>query len=218
MNGPPRRGFSYQFAGTVVLLIATLAASRVTAERPSTALAEPLEGIPFEVAGFSASDNPPIQESVLKELKATSIITRTYRKAGMAADVFVAFYAQQRAGESMHSPKHCLPGSGWEIWDYDSVEIPSGNQRFTVNKYSISHDVDRRLVLYWYQSKSRVFASEYLGKLLLARDALMQNGTAAAIVRVIVPDKPGAVDEVSGLASGLIAEMHLRFGGVPEGR
>jgi EpsI family protein len=112
----------------------------------------------------------------------------------------------------MHSPKHCLPGSGWEIWDYGSTEIATGGSDFKVNKYSIENSGDRRLVLYWYQSKGRIIASEYLGKVLLARDALFQNSTAGSIVRIIVPDQPGALDYARGFASDLIPQVQQSFG------
>ena len=204
---------TYSAAGTLALLLATFAASKVTAQRESKPLDESLNTIPFEIGGFVGTDNHPLEDTILRELKATSFITRNYRKEGLSADLFIAFYAQQRAGESMHSPKHCLPGSGWEIWDYDTVVIPVADQRFTVNRYSIRHDNDRRQVLYWYQSRKRVFASEYLGKLLLAQDALLQNSTAAAIVRVILPDTPDALKAAPVFASAVISHMQRCFGG-----
>jgi len=199
-------------AGVCLLLAATLAGTTITSHRNTFPLAARLETIPFNIGGFAGITNPPLAEGVLRELKATSYISRRYLKGGMNADLFIAYYAQQRAGESMHSPKHCLPGSGWEIWDYDTIQIPAAGQTFTLNKYSISHAGDRRLVLYWYQSRERIFASEYLGKLLLARDALLRNSTAASIVRIIVPDRPGALEDGSDFAAAIIPEMQRCLG------
>jgi EpsI family protein len=211
MKSPSLR-FSYRVICTCALLSATLVASKVTAHRTTEALAQPLDSIPFTLGEFSGSSNPPLTENVLKELKASNYISRRYRKSGLEADLFIAYYAQQRAGESMHSPKHCLPGAGWEIWDYDSMPIAVGGREFTVNKYSISHAGERKQVLYWYESRERVFSSEYLGKLLLARDALMHNSTAASLVRIIVPDQPGAADAAGRFASVLIPEIQRCFG------
>ena len=209
MNRRPRLSNA---VAVCLILAATLGASRMTARRASTPLTEPLETIPFSLNGFTGVPKPELTDGVLRELKASSYIARRYAKDGLDVDVFVAFYEQQRAGESMHSPKHCLPGAGWEIWKYESIDIPVGGTAFRVNKYSISHAGDRSVVLYWYQSKDRIFASEYLGKLLLARDALLQNSTAAAIVRIIVPDKPEAVEAAGGIASAMILEMRHCFG------
>jgi EpsI family protein len=210
MNFPLRSG--HLAAATLVLLGATLVASKMTAHRRSGELATPLETLPRQIGEFSGTDNPPLKENVLKELKATQYLSRTYRRPGLDADLFIAFYAQQRAGESMHSPKHCLPGAGWEIWDYGAVDVPANGRVFRINKDYINHEGNRRVVLYWYQSKERIFASEYIGKILLARDALIRNSTAAAIVRIIVPDRPGVAGEASAFASELIPEIQRCFG------
>jgi hypothetical protein len=74
------------------------------------------------------------------------------------------------------------------------------------------------IVLYWYQSKERIIASEYSGKILLAKDALLQNGTAASIVRIIVPDTPGALETASGFAAELIPQVERCFRGIEPGK
>jgi len=201
-----------RLAGALLLLGGTLVASKISSNRKLEFLAQPLDTISRNIAGFNGTDNPPLDAPTLHALQSTSYLSRTYRKAGLEADVFISFYAQQRAGESMHSPKHCLPGAGWEIWDYGSTRIPLHGRQVTVNQYSVSRGGDRRLVLYWYQSKERIISSEYLGKIMLARDALLRNSTAASIVRIIVPNEPGAIDAARRFASDLIPQVHRCFG------
>lgn len=92
------------------------------------------------------------------------------------------------------------------------MEIPAAGKVYTVNKYSISRESERRLVLYWYQSRDRIIASEYLGKLLLARDTLLQNATAASMVRLILPDQPGTSETARNFASELIPQVQVCFG------
>jgi EpsI family protein len=203
---------SWQLASAVLLLATTLTASKLTANRKSHALDQPLDSIDRNIAGFYGSDGAALGEGTLAALRCDAYLARLYRKSGLDADVFIAYYAQQRSGESMHSPKHCLPGAGWEIWDYASTDIPVGDHSVAVNKYSISHESQRMLVLYWYQSKSRIVASEYLGKVLLARDALFQHSTAGSIVRIIVPDRPGALGEGRSLAAAIIPQVQRCFG------
>jgi EpsI family protein len=207
-----RSFFTLPLTATFLLLAATLTASKLTSNRLSEALAQPLDTVDRQILGYTATDNPPLTESVLRALNATSYLVRTYTKGPLNADLFIAFYTQQRAGESMHSPKHCLPGSGWEIWNYQTADIQSEGRTFKVNEYSISHEGERRLVVYWYQSKNRVIASEYLGKILLARDTLLQSSTAASIVRIIVPDQPGSAEQARSLASALIPQVQRCFG------
>ena len=213
MNHSVRLKIPLHLAGAVLLLSATLVASKLTTYRKSEALAQPLDTIAWNLAGFSGTGNSALSDAVLGQLKPSSYLTRNYGRSGLQADLFIAYYAQQRAGESMHSPKHCLPGAGWEIWDYGSTEIPDQGHTVKVNKYSIANSGERMLVLYWYQSKGRIIASEYAGKLLLAGDALLQNSTAAAIVRITVPDQPGALEAARAMAAEVIPQVRRCFGG-----
>ena len=43
------------------------------------------------------------------------------------------------------------------------------------------------MVLYWFQGRGRVVASEYWSKLYLVRDAILTNRTDGAVIRVSAP-------------------------------
>ncbi|MBI2683449.1 MAG: EpsI family protein [Acidobacteriales bacterium] len=121
------------------------------------------------------------------------------------ADLFVAYYRVQKAGESMHSPKNCLPGSGWAPLVNDTVVLtksPEGRD-LPVNRYVIEKSGERALVLYWYQAGHRVIASEYWGKIYLVWDAMRTGRRDGGIVRIIVPLYKGQTEDdatKSGLA------------------
>lgn len=203
--------FPAHFAATVFLLSATLLAAKLAAVRKPEPLVHPLSTISQNLAGFTGWDNNALDPHTLDTLRATSYLSRTYSRPDLTADLFIAFYAMQRAGESMHSPKNCLPGAGWEIWNYGRADVPVGNDRVEINQYNISREGERRIVLYWYQSKSRIIASEYLGKVLLARDTLLERGTSAAIARIVLPDRPVAVEQGKAMVAALIPQLRHCF-------
>src|SRR5262249_10513952 len=97
------------------------------------------------------------------------------------------FFKTQRSGKAPHSPKNCLPGSGWEPSkeDYLQVSIPGMAQPIQVNRYIVAKGEEKSLVLYWYQSEDRVIASEYRAKLWTVTDAILRNRTDTALVRVV---------------------------------
>ena len=201
------RKVSVRFLGLFVILAATLAGSRFAERTRPEALATPLSTIPKEIAGWKNTAEESLSDGVLGTLKPTSYLARTYQKKGQQLGLFIAYYAQQRAGESMHSPKHCLPGAGWEIWDYGSAMVPVNGGQVKINRYSIQNAGARSVVLYWYQSRNRVIASEYLGRLLLIRDALVEGKAAGSIVRIVVADQPGAVNEGVRFAAEVIPQF-----------
>jgi EpsI family protein len=202
----------WSVAGAVAILGMTLAASTLSERPHPRTLAQPLATVPLSLAGWRAVKDELIPPSTLTRLVATDYISRVYSKGGNQLGLFIAYYAEQRSGESMHSPKHCLPGSGWEIWRYGSTEVPVDGGLVVVNKYSIHKAGARNVVLYWYQSGSRIIASEYYGKFLLMRDAMFDGRTDGAIVRIIVADVPGAVEEGVKFATRLIPEVRRCYG------
>src|SRR5437764_222725 len=76
-------------------------------------------------------------------------------------DLFVAFFKSHRARVTPHSPKVCLPGNGWtpESSTTISVKVPGEDSPISVNRYVVTHQEERSLVLYWYQNAHRVMAS-----------------------------------------------------------
>jgi len=200
------------FSATAALLLGTTLLSGVTARRIPESLALPLERIDPQIEGWMAAGDQTLPAPTLHALDATSYLVRTYQKSNSRLELFNAYYAQTRGGESMHSPKHCLPGAGWEIWNHDSVLVPVHGKQIEINKYSIQNSGTRMLMFYWYQSKTRIVASEYIGKFLLARDTVLSGHTAGSIVRIMLPDTPAANAEGVAFAARLIPEVDRCFG------
>jgi len=201
-----------RFWATVSMLLLTLGAYGLSLRRNPDTLAAPLDSIPTSIDGWIQSEVQQLPARTLGRLLPTSYLSRSYTKNGEQLGLFIAYYAQQRAGESMHSPKHCLPGSGWEIWNYGSVTFPLDNQQAKINQYFIQNSGQRKLVFYWYQSKDRIVADEYMGKVLLIRDTLLAGHTAGAIVRIVASDKPGTAEQALAFARDLVPEVERCFG------
>ena len=178
------------YCGTMAILAATLVTKHAVERRPTDTLKAPLSSIPASIGGWTARGSHEFRENVLALLRPTEVLSRAYGKGDQQLALFISYYAQQRAGESMHSPKNCLPGSGWEIWKLGSATIPYEEQDVEVNHFSIQNAGRRMLMIYWYQSKRRIIANEYAAKLLLVRDALLDGQTAGSIVRITAVDTP----------------------------
>jgi EpsI family protein len=149
----------------------------------------PLDKFPTKIGGWRMVQQGVMEQEVKDVLRADDYITRDYAVAPTKyANLFVAFFKSQRAGQTPHSPKNCLPGSGW-VWtvsDTIPVNVP-GRDPIQINRYIVSKGEDRSVVLYWYQSRDRVIASEYKAAAFVALDALRYNRTDTSLVRVVVP-------------------------------
>jgi len=103
-------------------------------------------------------------------------------------NLYVAYYASQRTGQSAHSPRSCLPGGGWRILDFEQREVGgvrSDGLPLRVNRAIVQHDAQRQLVYYWFQERGRDITNEYLVKWYLLEDGLLRNRTDGALIRMI---------------------------------
>jgi len=105
-------------------------------------------------------------------------------------NLYIAYYASQRTGQSAHSPRSCLPGGGWRILDFGQREV-AGVVRdgvpLRVNRAVVQQGSSRELVYYWFEERGRNITNEYLVKWYLLEDALLRNRTDGALVRLITP-------------------------------
>lgn len=200
------------FSITTVLLLLTVGVIWWTERPRPEGLAMQLETIDANIAGWTMVQSGSFSELVLDRLRPTAYLTREYQKNSQHLTLMIAYYAQQRAGESMHSPKNCLPGSGWEIDQRQPALVQFGGKPIEINQLTILNGGQRMLVYYWYQSRQRVIASEYLGKILLAHDSILNQGTAGSIVRIVLPDTPQAIANGREFAAEVMRQLQRCLG------
>jgi EpsI family protein len=131
-----------------------------------------------------------VDEESRAVLNADDLLTRDYvDPSGRHANLFVAGFRTQRNGKAPHSPKNCLPGSGWtQVSSDDRFPVDVGAaQPILVNRYIVAHGNSQSVVLYWYQSRNRVVANEFHAKFWVMMDAVRLNRTDTALVRVVIP-------------------------------
>jgi len=183
------KGSSLRYGFMLGLLAGAALLSVLVRQGQAVPLRKGLGEFPQELGPWKGRDLPPFSERVLNILKASDYLNRVYVRDGEAVSFYVGYYEVQRAGESMHSPKNCLPGSGWEILESRRVplELPALRKSIQVNESIIQNGPDSQLVLYWYDTHGRTFASEYEGKAILVWEALRTGRTDGAMIRIMAP-------------------------------
>ncbi len=170
----------------------------------SAPAARPLKGSPAQFGDWKLATEGVIEQETLDVLRADDVVTRVYSESGTGrfANLFVAYFKTQRTGQSPHSPKNCLPGSGWAASTADVLTIPVSGQEapLRVNRYIVERGEDQSVVLYWYQTPRRVIASEFEAKYYLVLDSIRYNRSDTALVRVVTPVVNGDEDAATKAA------------------
>ncbi|HET7206867.1 MAG TPA: EpsI family protein [Terriglobales bacterium] len=173
----------------IILLCATL----LLGARSKTELIaphRPLAQFPRQLGNWLGND-VSMDKETLDVLGPGDFLLRVYddeKNVLPPVDLFVAYFPSQRAGDTIHSPKHCLPGAGWHPVESGRVVLSfPGRRPFMANRYVIARGEDRDLVLYWYQAHDRAIASEYWAKFYLIADAIRMNRSDGSLVRLTTP-------------------------------
>ncbi len=179
-------------ASIVVLALALIGSQFITQREESLPDLPSYASFPMEVEQWHGRPGT-MEQKFIDALKFDDYMIADYVHPDSAAvNLYVAYYASQRKGASIHSPRTCIPGGGWEIQSHSihTVEgVQIGAQPLKVNRLLIQLGDTRQLVYYWFQQRGRVMTNEYLVKWFLFWDALTKNRTDGALVRltIVVP-------------------------------
>jgi EpsI family protein len=175
-----------RFSLLALLLVATVGLLRARDQEEVLPPHTTLRRFPLSLGDWHGKELQMSTE-VLETLGPGDFLLRDYSSASQrrAANLFIAFFPSQRQGDTIHSPKNCLPGSGWVPVESTRIWIDGqGGHKIEVNRYLVEKGSDRAVVLYWYQAHGHVTPSEYEAKYYLVADAIRMNRSDGALVRI----------------------------------
>jgi len=187
-------GRASSWAPAVILLSGCIGLLGVRAQHTPQLRGPLSDALPIHVAGMPGTD-VEVSEGEAQVAAFTDYALRVYEVPGDSAEsggapwasAYIGFYDRQTRGRTIHSPKNCLPGGGWEALSSVTETLRGQDEDITVNRYVLQNGDTRALVLYWYQGRGRVAHNEYLVKWDLLRDAALKRRTDEALVRIVVP-------------------------------
>jgi EpsI family protein len=156
------------------------------------------DAFPLTLAEWECPTPDRMEEKIERRLGVTDYWLCSYTTSsepGGLVGVYLGYHERQvregaksSAESSIHPPRHCLPGSGWdiihsEVTTLDVPEFPSAE----VNRLIIAKGPARQLVYYWYQERGRVIASDYFKIVYLFWDRATRARSDGALVRFTIP-------------------------------
>lgn len=178
---------NWRFLTALLLLVATTLLLRARNSAEVIPAREPLASFPREIAGWSSPGDIALTQDVLDVLGPGDFLLREYKNQANASGVglFIAYFPTQRTGDTIHSPKNCLPGAGWSPVSADRITLNlAGRVPFQANRYLIAKGEQQQLVLYWYWAHDRAVASEYWAKFYLIADSIRLRRSDGSLIRV----------------------------------
>ena len=154
-----------------------------------------LHDVPLVIGTWKAAREDSLDKNTALYLRPDEYILRDYvdEAKGKSINLFVAYFKSLQNSYGPHSPRICLPGSGWLIRSSKiaPVQMPERKQPIPVNEYLLDKSGERLLVLYWYQNNRNIWAEEFEAKIRLLPDLIRYRRADVSLVRLVSPLRNG---------------------------
>lgn len=148
---------------------------------------------------------------VYAQVRADTTVFRRYINQGNESVYFyLGYYSQQRGSFLEHTPGTCYPALGWTVLEKGTEPIAiRGNESsgIKVNKLLLRKGDQAQLVLYWYQSGSKVNSDELRQRFDLIMKRILGKRSDRALIRVSAPVVEGSLEKTLTLERKFIQQV-----------
>jgi EpsI family protein len=171
-----------------------------------------LELVPQRIGGWEGTDLE-VSQDILELLDPDGFLLREYRRADeLPMQIYVDYHRVQRLGSTIHSPRICYPGAGWQPTEVALGEIPLPDGVRPACWLRLRSGEREMMVAYWYESRWGRSAKEIDLKTNIVRSALTRRPADAALLRFATPlvggDEAAARERIARFVQ--LAEPELR--------
>lgn len=190
-----------QFYIAAALLMIGIVLTQGVPQGKSMPLQKDLLTFPDQFGQWKGGPHEPFDPKILDVLRVDDYLNRLYYNPdGWWISLYIGYFRDQMTGEMIHSPRNCMPGSGWNFTEVQNVTLEApGNPALKINavRSVLVGGQQRMLTYYWYQARGRFLTSEYWDRMYLVLDAMRYNRTDGALVRVLTPlPKEGGFEQI----------------------
>jgi len=180
MNNWSRFIIVYVLFAAAALVISFHRESVVPTNRPFTEF-------PQQIKSWKMLSRTEFSADVIKVLKPTDYLYNQYKdSSGKLVSLYVGYHGGGKGGGEIHSPKHCLPGSGWyEVSTRSGVLATTGGSINLVRALYQKGD-SKELFIYWFQVRDRSVSSEYFLKMAQISNSALHRRRDASFIRISV--------------------------------
>lgn len=198
-------------ASCAILLAAAVLAAVMPARIDNVPVRRPLTLFPMELGTWGGKPTT-LDPAIVQALGMTDYVLADYMPQGKPGyapvNLYVAYYATQKFGTQVHSPRLCIPGGGWAFESERRVAIPMPDGSATAaTRAVIEKGGTRQLVYYWFDQRGRQIDGELKLKAYAFLDSITRHRSDGALVRLVTPiregDEASAETELLGLARAL---------------
>ena len=158
-----------------------------TRSEASVPVNRPLDQFPQKAGEWTMTGQARFDERVLAVLLPTDYLSRTYKNSkGDQGSLYIGYHNGGPNSGPIHSPKQCLPGSGWNRLDAEVRQLRVNGQQVSYVSSLYQKDTEQQLFLYWFQVRDQFLTNEYALKFSMAKNSLLSNRRDSSFIRLSI--------------------------------
>ncbi|MBW2477062.1 MAG: EpsI family protein [Deltaproteobacteria bacterium] len=196
---------------SVYVLLGITALFIYTHETIAVPVNRPLQEIPSELNGWTMEWQSRFSQQMLESLQPTDYLYRSYiDHEGHKVALYIGYHSGGPESGPIHSPKHCLPGSGWFEISEKQVDIRVGDSLLPIVQAIYQKGNQKELFIYYFLVKGKVLTNEYALKFAEIKNSILYKRKDSAFIRVSLPVQ-GSDDQAISVAESFTKMIHTHI-------
>jgi len=154
----------------------------ITNYQPAVSENARLDSFPLEFDGWVGVQET-IPTYVINQLNPSGIFAANYANSdGARINLLIDYFSGNDPG-GPHSPRNCMPGSGWVFVSESERLINLGDHTITTVRFIMQLGESKRIMDFWYVTKYGETANDYTFKFYKMLSSLTLQPTDVAFIR-----------------------------------
>lgn len=151
----------------------------------ATPLNRPFSEFPVVKNGWRSVKDWRFSEEIMEILRPSDYLARLYEaEGGQRVDLYIGYHNGSPEAGPVHSPKNCLPGSGWLLEKMEEKMLVVSGEPLVIVKASYLKGDRRDVFLYWFQACGRPVTNMYAVKFNEIFGSITSRRRDTAFVRI----------------------------------
>lgn len=148
----------------------------------------PFSQFPEQVKSWQLLKRTEFSADVLNTLKPSDYLYSLYNSgSGKSVSLYIGYHGGGKDSGGIHSPKHCLPGSGWYEVSTNPGKLQTPGGTINLVRAVYQKGESRELFIYWFQVRDRSISNEYSLKMSEIVNSALYRRRDASFIRVSIP-------------------------------
>jgi EpsI family protein len=180
--------------------------------QPEAAAIPDIKEFPLQKGGWIGARDDLVPQ-IVEMLNPTEIFSATYtNQRGTEVHLFFDYFARQSSLGGPHSPRNCMPGSGWIIRKVEKSEIRVNGRIIKIGRFDLGMGNSTKVMDFWYITRYGETANDYVFKLYTMISSLTFKPNDIVFVRLFCEGDEESLHDLREFEELFVQEIYSHFG------